>query len=128
MHELSLAQNLMDQLLELAREHGATKITRVDVLIGPFSGIVTDSFGFGFNVLKNDQPVTAEAELVLETPDPKYRCLDCHTLTSPGCEQHAEDHMPGVAPHKVTVCNNCGSSRLSPQGGTELILKQLEME
>lgn len=128
MHELSLAQNLMDQLLDLAREHGATKITRVDVLIGPFSGIVTDSFSFGFNVLKSDRPVTAEAELVLDTPAPEYLCLDCNTVTTPSAEQQSGHHPMALAASRVTACSNCGSTKLSPQGGTELILKQLEME
>lgn len=128
MHELSLAQNLMDQLLDLAQQHGATKITRVDVLIGPFSGIVTDSFDFGFNVLKSDQPVTAEAELVLDTPAPEYLCLDCNTVTTPSAEQQSGPHPLTVVAARVTACSNCGSTKLSPQGGTELILKQLEME
>ena len=77
MHELSLAQSLIDQLIGLAEEHQANSITRVVVTLGPFSGIVADSFEFGFNILKKDKAATSDASLVLETPDPEYVCLSC---------------------------------------------------
>ena len=70
MHELSLAQSLIDQLLDLAATHKAEQINRVVVTLGPFSGIVRDSFEFGFNVLKESHEVTRKAVLELDTPDP----------------------------------------------------------
>jgi len=63
MHELSLAQGLLNQLEELAREHKATTILVVRVDIGDQSGIVTDSFCFGFNALKKEQQLTENALL-----------------------------------------------------------------
>jgi hydrogenase nickel incorporation protein HypA/HybF len=128
MHELSLAQSLLDQLLDLAREHRAERITRVAVTIGPFSGIVRDSFEFGFNILKDSQPPTSSAVLEVETPDPVYICLDCNKISvipfaQPG--QSAELVLGGPYPKK---CPWCCLNRLSPKGGTELILNQVEME
>ena len=66
MHELSLAQALLDKLQELALVHGAEKILRVRVNIGRASGIVIDSFVFGFDAVKMDQPLTREAVLSIE--------------------------------------------------------------
>ncbi len=127
MHELSLAQSLLDQLLGLAGQHNADFVTKVTVTIGPFSGIVVDSFAFGFNALKEEHQETREAELVLETPVPEYLCLECQNISA---IHPTEQQIPGVAgiiPHKHT-CPHCSSDRLSPQGGTDLILKQIEME
>ena len=66
MHELSLAQALLDQLQELAVTHGAEKILQVRVNIGRASGIVIDSFVFGFDAVKMDLPLTRKAILTIE--------------------------------------------------------------
>ncbi len=66
MHELSLAQALLEQLQELAVTHGAEKILLVRVNIGRASGIVIDSFVFGFDAVKMDLPLTREAVLTIE--------------------------------------------------------------
>ena len=39
MHELSLCEDLMDQVLTIAKEHHAEKVVRIIVQIGPLSGI-----------------------------------------------------------------------------------------
>lgn len=63
MHEFSLAQGLMQQLEDLACQHGVKKICTVRVAIGIRSGIVADSFSFGFEVLAGENPLTGEAVL-----------------------------------------------------------------
>ena len=55
MHELSLAKSLLDQVSDLAREHNSTSVTKVKVILGPFSGVVADSFDFGFNISASNQ-------------------------------------------------------------------------
>ena len=128
MHELSLAQSLIAQILALAAEHGARKVSRVVVTLGPFSGVVRDSFEFGFSILKKEQEPVCDAHLELETPDPKYRCLGCEkvaVIPFPRQNDCLELAHCGLTTKK---CPWCGSSRLSPEGGTELILNRLEME
>lgn len=128
MHELSLAQSLLDQLLDLVREHQAQRITRVAVTIGPFSGIVRDSFEFGFNILKENLPQTKDAVLSVETPDPVYVCLDCHKVSVipfARPDESVDLLFNGPYPKK---CPWCCLTRLSPKGGAELILNQVEME
>ncbi len=125
MHELSLAHSLIDQILGLAAEHRASRVLRVRVTLGPFSGVVRDSFEFGSNVLKKEQPQTAEAQLDLETPDPTYVSglrpgigdpLPCRANRGTAFPRPLSQEMPSVRRPP------------SPKGGTELILNQLEME
>lgn len=128
MHELSLAQSLIEQLLTLAQAHEASRITRVVVTLGPFSGVVRDSFAFGFSVLQKEHEPTSDAVLDLETPDPEYVCLDCGKtaiIPFPQQSDRLELARCGLSAKK---CPWCGSARLSPKGGTELILNQVEME
>jgi len=68
-HEFSLAQGLLRQLQDLAHEHGAQTICTVSVDIGTRSGIVVDSFAFGFEVLAKEQPLIREAVLEIREPD-----------------------------------------------------------
>ncbi|MDX9835524.1 MAG: hydrogenase maturation nickel metallochaperone HypA [Desulfobulbus sp.] len=128
MHEFSLATSLIDQILDLAKEHQASRVLCVRVTIGPFYGIVRESFEFGFNVLKESRPLTAGALLELETPDPTYVCLDCARVSM------IPFALPGETPDLLLLgpfpkkCPWCGGRHLSPKGGTELILNQVEME
>ncbi len=69
MHEFSLAQGLMQQLIGLADQHGAHKICTVRVEIGNRSGIVVDSFSFGFEVMAKENRLTREAVLELSESD-----------------------------------------------------------
>ena len=128
MHELSLAQSLIDQLLDLAREHRAERINRVLVTLGPFSGIVRDSFEFGFNILKDGHEPTRKAVLELETPDPVYICLDCDKVAVIPLATPSDQMESGFGPLWPKKCPWCCLNRLSPKGGTELILNQVEME
>ena len=57
MHEMSLAQGLIEELSALASKNKALRIVQVRVVLGPFSGVVADSFSFGFNVLKKREPL-----------------------------------------------------------------------
>jgi len=113
-HEFSLAQGLCRQLLQLAGQHGAKKIITVRVEIGRLSGIVVDSFAFGFEVLARENPVTRDAVLEITERDPEYRCPDCR------------HQAPSTAP--AAVCPQCSSERVMPVGGDDLILTQVEME
>lgn len=65
MHEFSLAQGLHGQLLDLLRQHQATKILSVEIAVGGAAGIVVDSFLFGFNILAEEDPATRDLELMV---------------------------------------------------------------
>lgn len=114
MHELSLVQNLFDQLHTLLQENKSTRVHSVTVEIGPFAGVVIDAFEFAFGVLRDTEPWANGAKLLLSTPKPQYRCL-CGEL------QQRESLEPGV-------CEKCGETSLFPEGGDDILLLQVEME
>ncbi len=114
MHELSLVQNLFNQLRDLLQQNNAHKIYSVKVEIGAFAGVVTDSFEFAFGVLKDAEPWAADAQLELITPQPQYQCICGHI-------QQREKLEPGN-------CDRCGATSLSPVDGNDIMLLQVEME
>lgn len=115
MHEISLVQNLIQQLSELAAENEASKIISVTMEIGPFSGVVVDSFRFGFDILSAESDLAKGAQLVVVSPPARYACTGCGNVLE-------------TTDKKPEACPNCGDVLLFPQGGDDLILLQVEME
>lgn len=115
MHEFSLARGLFDQLLRLADVHRAKKIVTVRVEIGRFSGIVIDSFSFGFEVLAGENELTRSAVLEITETEPLHNCLQCGEVYN-------------AADDGAVQCPRCGSTEFVPTGGDDLILTQVEME
>ena len=116
MHEISLVQGLFQQLQDLAADNKASKIICVTMEIGPMSGVVVDSFQFGFDILSAEDKLLKGAKLDIKIPPVHYSCTDCG---------HVETITTGLKPEE---CPECGELLLIPKGGEDLILLQVEME
>lgn len=115
MHEISLVQGLFQQLADLARQNNMTKVVTVTMQIGPLSGVVADSFQFGFDILSAEDELVRGAELVINTTAVTYRCSKCGATTE------------GTA-DRPESCTECKEVFLIAEGGDELILQKVEME
>ncbi len=118
MHELSLAQGLLEQVIDIAEKNDASMVTKVKVSIGAFSGVVVESFIFGFDLLKLEYPLTQGALLEIQNPAPVLHCQECNK----------EVPAPASWPRQAASCPQCGASNLIPCGGDDLMLLQIEME
>jgi len=114
MHEMSLVQGLLGQLHALAREHDKEKVVSVCMEIGPLSGVVIDSFQFGFDTLAKDDVLTRDASLVIESPLAAYRCFGCGILIE--------------AKQRPEICPHCSETLFSAEGSDDLVLLRVEME
>lgn len=115
MHEISLVQNLLQQLRDIARENKACRVVRVTMLIGPLSGVVVDSFTFGFDILAREDDLFRDATLDIIVPQAIFRCSSC------GHQQETDGERP-------ECCAACGDRIIVAHGGDDLILQQVEME
>ncbi len=115
MHEISLVQGLFQQLKDLAKENNATKITSVTMEIGPLSGVVVDSFRFGFDIISAEDDLARGAKLIVKIPKVTYTCTEC-------------GHIEESADQKPDECKKCKELFLIPSGGDDLLLRQIEME
>ena len=115
MHEMSLVQGLLQQLHEIANQHQTTRVLKVTMVIGPLSGVVVDSFRFGFDILTKQDALTKDAELEVVIPEVSYRCSNCGTV------QRTDGERP-------EHCNSCSEVLLIAEEGNDLILQQVEME
>ncbi len=112
MHELSLCENLIDQLTALTRQHAALGVSRVVVQVGGLSGVEPQLLATAFEIARAGT-VAAEAELITECTPPEVHCSACAADSA----TRANDLR----------CPVCGSEATELIAGQSLILAQVEL-
>ncbi len=112
MHELSLCQALLDQVEQIARDHGATRVDRILLRVGPLSGTEPTLLQHAFPLVATGT-IAELAELVIEPAPVRVSCNDC------GAESDAR-------PNRL-LCGACGSFRTRLISGGDLLLANLEL-
>jgi hydrogenase nickel incorporation protein HypA/HybF len=111
MHELGIAQDILNKALDTAHKEGAQKVTRVHVKVGEHTAVDVADFRFCFDALKAGT-IASEAELAVETAPPA-ECRVCKTSFSPEADPSA--------------CPACGSSEVEIMTGRELYVDSVEL-
>ena len=113
MHELSIAQGIVNILHEQMRIHNLATIQSVDLRIGVLRGVEIASLSFGFDALIAGSPLEGARLNVSEVPI-EGRCLQCGrhiTLKS-----------------WLDDCPLCSGSRVEVVSGKELEIVAIEGE
>jgi hydrogenase nickel incorporation protein HypA/HybF len=104
MHELSIAQNIMEIVLKHVPDE--VRIRSIKVAVGRLSGVIPESLEFCFGSVIDDTPLDG-AQLEIERIPVKARCSTCN-------EMFTKDD------DTVYICPACGSTDLEFITGTEL--------
>lgn len=113
MHELAVAQALVEQVESVIRQHHASAATQIRVRIGPLSGVVAE-------LLANAFPLAAagsrmeHAVLDLVASPITVRCETCGAQTEAAMNR--------------LVCGACGDWHTRITSGDELLLESVELE
>lgn len=114
MHELSIAEAILQQVHDVLRQSGHSgRVTRVDLAIGVLSGVCADSVRFALGLLTQGTDL-ARAQFCIRQPQAECVCAQCGQRTP------TED--------VVLACPACGSPHIAIQGGRELVLESIEVE
>lgn len=113
MHELSIAENIVEIIHQYVPVDDRKRVQRVFTSVGEQSGVVADSLEFSY------QAITASTDLEwshleIETVPFIVRCKEC------GTESHTE-----MGSRQCPVCTAFDTLVVS---GTELRVRQIEME
>jgi hydrogenase nickel incorporation protein HypA/HybF len=114
MHELSVAQRILEIAEEKARGSGLCRITGIKVRIGSLTTVVPEALDFCFGFAREDT-LAGNANLIIEKIQAEARCNSCKLV------------FP-VEQSFFLVCPSCGSSDTSLLKGTELDLLSIEGE
>jgi hydrogenase nickel incorporation protein HypA/HybF len=112
-HEMGIAQNILEIAVEAANKEGATKITRIDLVAGELRGLVPMQLTFCFSIVAKDT-IASGAYLNVEEVPVTARCQDCNADFA-------------VKEYEY-LCPKCGSVKIQVTGGTELRVKDIEVE
>ena len=113
MHELSIAQSLVDLLSEQLVDHEHAKVTTVLVRVGELSGVVPAALSSGFAVASQGTALHG-ARLKIELVAPRIWCDRC------AAEQPASSVQN-------LVCVECGQPSNDVRAGRELDVTHMEI-
>ena len=113
MHELSIANSIVEIATEEARRRHAAHVTAVYLRIGPLSGVVSDALRFSYEVVCEGTPL-AGSNLVIEELPVVVHCGSCD-------EQRTVDSMQHL------LCPVCGALTPEVVQGGELEVTALEI-
>lgn len=83
MHELGIAKDLFDIVLQKAKENNLKKVTKISIKLGEAAGIETDFLRHSFEDHIIPQSIAAGCELEITVEKVKARCEKCSTEFSP---------------------------------------------
>ena len=113
MHELAVCQGLMGQIDDIANREHAERVTRIQLQIGPLSGVEPQLLKDAFPIASAGT-VAAEAVLDIDAQPVRVRCMQCQA------ESEASTNR--------LVCGKCGDYRTQLISGDELLLISVELE
>jgi len=112
-HELAITQNILDIVLNEAKAAQANKVTKISLVIGELSGVVSDCVLFYFDFLKKGN-AAGEATIDFRLVPVELRCRDCLTNFNPK--------------DSVWICPNCQSTSFEVISGRECYVESIEVE
>lgn len=113
MHELALAQSIVDIVEAQAKANAVTRVRKVHLVVGALAGVEPDALLFGFDSVTRGT-IAEGATLELQRPPGKGACMKC------GAEV--------VIEQRGDACPACGSYQVIVTGGDELRVAELEVD
>lgn len=114
MHELSIAQSLIDLACEAAERDNCERVTRLFIRLGAMSGVVREALEFSFELAAEDTPCAGAALKIEEVPITVY-CPACEARKTVGDNYHF-------------CCPTCGQPTPQILTGREMELVSVEVE
>ncbi|MBW1698872.1 MAG: hydrogenase maturation nickel metallochaperone HypA [Deltaproteobacteria bacterium] len=111
MHELSLAQNIIEIITGELLENGLTKVDTITLKIGEMAQVLPDSLRFGFECLIRETPLEG-VKLIIEIVPAKGRCMSCGKNF--------------IIENREFICPECGKAGIEVLTGKELEIVELE--
>ena len=115
MHELGVTQSLIDVVKYECEKNNIVNPKRVVVELGSLTSFKKDPILFYFDILKEENPLICDTELVINEIEGVVKCFDCEK------ESVIEDPC-------LIFCMNCDSTNVEVVKGKEFIIKEIEIE
>ncbi len=113
MHEMSIAQNIIEIIDEQLRRTDFSRISVVRMKIGGLAAVDPSSLTFCFDVITQGTSIEG-ARLEIDEVPIRGQCSECQT------NFEVQDYL--------FLCPTCGSANVKLISGEELLVSELEVE
>ncbi|MFN8377499.1 MAG: hydrogenase maturation nickel metallochaperone HypA [Anaerolineae bacterium] len=113
MHELSLAENLIEQVERAVEDAGAERVTALHLQIGALSGVDADALRFGFDVAAKGTRLDGATLDITVLPV---------VIHCPACDADVE--LPDIQHFR---CPRCGTPSADVRQGREVTIETVEV-
>jgi hydrogenase nickel incorporation protein HypA/HybF len=113
MHEMSLAEGIVQLVEDAARADGCARVKTVWLEIGQLAAVEKEALRFCFDAVTRDSIAEGARLEIVEMPGQGW-CMKC------AC------NVPVTALYEP--CPTCGSYQIQVTGGSEMRVKELEVE
>ena len=113
MHEMSIAESIVEIAEEAARREGAFRVRTVFAKIGELAGVEIEALRFCWEAVTREGPAAGAGLDITRIPGQAW-CLHC-SETIALCSSFAP-------------CPRCGGDQLAITGGTEMRVREIEVE
>ena len=113
MHEMAIAQGVLDIAFGEMDRRAATRLNKIKISIGEFSGVVKEALEFAFQVLKADTPAGA-CDVEIEVVAMTAVCKTC----GPAAASLNDLNL---------ICSTCGET-MTITSGREMTVDYLDID
>jgi hydrogenase nickel incorporation protein HypA/HybF len=117
---------MLDNVLKLAKEQDAVKVTEISVQVGELTFVTAEQLGYAFEFVSKNT-IAEGAKLNVEIEPAEIKCNTCGFV--------GEAHYHGPEIHESSVvqrvfinCPKCGSNVTEVLSGSEFILREVKLE
>lgn len=112
MHEMSLAESIVQIAEDTARQNGGSRVSAVKLEVGRLAGVELEALRFCFDAVCRSS-IAAGATLTILEPPGQAWCMPCGEVVD----------VDSLA----DPCPRCGSFQLQVTGGNELKVREVEI-
>jgi len=113
LHELSIAESLLEIIVDESQKNGLTRVSKIKLQIGEFAAVVPASLTFCFELVSRDT-IASGALIEIESIGTSARCDICDFTFE--------------VENQVFLCPRCGEPVLNLLSGRELTVMSIEGE
>ena len=120
MHELSMAQGIINAVLETAEANNATEVNEVTVEVGRLAMINPEQLEFILGVLV-ENTILEDAKIVFEEIPVEIECHDCQ-FNGEAILDDSDHYAP------LVKCPKCDSLNVETLNGKDIVVKNIVIE
>lgn len=123
MHEFSVAQSIVETVLQVAKRHNASRVLQVNLIVGEVALVNTEQLSWYIHMLTKET-VAEGMELHVTSSPVRIRCPDCGYeggVRYRGSDSFWHSSLP------VLECPHCQSAQTSILSGRELHIKDMHV-